>query len=83
MHAIPYLMLLKFDYKVVTLISNTFQRNIANGSEITTLSSFLNVFDPHVAEIMCISNQKEKKMLQNALPLKHQCMFNPIPWNVF
>lgn len=46
--------LLKFDYKVAPLISNIFQRNITNGGEISKLSSFLNVFDTHVAEMQYI-----------------------------
>lgn len=64
-------MLLKFDYKVVTLISNIFQRNITNGGEIPKLSSFPNVFDTHVAEIQYICNQKEKIILRNVLPSKY------------
>lgn len=76
MHAIPYFMCyyIKFDYKAVTLISNTFQRNITNGGEIPKLSSFPYVFDTHVAEMQYICNQKEKMMSQNILPSKY-CMY--------
>lgn len=83
MHAIPYLMLLKFDYKVVTLISNIFQRKITNGGKIPGLSSFQNVFDPYVAETQYICNKKKKKkmiLFQNYWLQNNRCIFKPISY---
>lgn len=57
--------LLKFDYKVVPLISNIFPRNITNGGEIPKLSSFPNVFDTYVAEIQYIcKSQRENDTVE-------------------
>lgn len=76
MHVNPYFMCyyIKFDYKVATLISNTFQRNITNGGEIPKPSFIPNVFDTHVAEMQYICSQKEKMMLQNIMPSIY-CMY--------